>query len=84
MLPDQAQDNHFGPLTPTYLTISSPQGQRSDASPQDGMSPTTQLLHKKVLIDRSQLLLDGRESELVELTSRDDRRCAIREHPNVQ
>lgn len=41
------------------------------------MSPTTQLLHRKVLIDRSQLLLSGRELELMKQMSNDERRYAL-------
>ncbi|KAG8156959.1 hypothetical protein KVR01_013181 [Diaporthe batatas] len=60
-----------GPRTPAYLTVSSPQNQ---GSPQDALSPTTQLLQKRVLIDRSKLLLSGRELELMKQMSVDEKR----------
>lgn len=41
------------------------------------MSPTTQLVHKKVLMDRAQLLLAGRDMELMKQMSRDERGWAI-------
>lgn len=41
------------------------------------MSPTTQLVHKKALMDRAQLLLDGRDLDLMKQMSKDERRCAI-------
>ncbi|KAJ0107676.1 hypothetical protein J7T55_010282 [Diaporthe amygdali] len=63
-----------GPQTPAYLSVSSPQNQNVNGSPQEGMSPTTQLVHRKVLIDRAQLLLDGREFELMKQMSSDERR----------
>ncbi|KAI7781227.1 hypothetical protein LA080_014886 [Diaporthe eres] len=63
-----------GPPTPTYLAVSSPQ---DDPSPQEGMSPTTQLVHKKVLMDRAQLLLDGRDLDLMKQMSRDERRATV-------
>lgn len=44
------------------------------------MSPTTQLVHKKVLVDRARLLLNGREVDLMKQMSRDERRCAISDH----
>lgn len=44
------------------------------------MSPTTQLVHKKVLMDRARLLLDGRDLDLMKQMSRDERRCAISDH----
>lgn len=70
-----------GPPTPAYLTVSSPQDQGAGASPQEGMSPTTQLVHKTVLIDRAQLLLNGRDRDLMKQMSRDERRCAMSDHP---
>ncbi|KAG6365698.1 hypothetical protein INS49_007309 [Diaporthe citri] len=73
---DNPSPRSNGPPTPasSYLRVSSPQDQRDDASPQEGLSPTTQLLHKKVLMDRAQLLLDGRDLELMKQMSRDERR----------
>lgn len=44
------------------------------------MSPTTQLVHKKVLMDRAQLLLAGRDLDLMKQMSRDERRWAISNH----
>lgn len=41
------------------------------------MSPTTQLVHKKVLMDRAQLLLAGSDMDLMKQMSRDQRRWAI-------
>lgn len=45
------------------------------------MSPTTQLVHKKVLMDRAQLLLAGRDMDLMKQMSRDERRWALRNFP---
>ncbi|KAK2605589.1 hypothetical protein N8I77_008415 [Diaporthe amygdali] len=64
-----------GPQTPAYLSVSSPQDQNVNSSPQEGMSPTTQLVHKKVLIDRAQLFLDGREFELMKQMSSGEKRA---------
>ena len=41
------------------------------------MSPTTQLVHKKVMMDRARLLLDGRDLDLMKRMSRDEIRCAM-------
>lgn len=74
---DNPSPQSNGPPTPAYLTVSSPQDQQAGASPQEGMSPTTQLVHKKALMDRAQLLLDGRDLDLMKQMSKDERRCAI-------
>ncbi|KAI0895097.1 hypothetical protein F4806DRAFT_469884 [Annulohypoxylon nitens] len=61
-----------GPATPSYVDVTSPQGCATPAS-HTAMSPTTQLIQKKILMDRARLLLDGREQDLLTQLSRDEK-----------
>lgn len=63
--------------TPAYLTVSNPQHQRADSRRQEGMPSPTHIMHKNGLIDRAQLLLNGRDMDLMNHMSGDERRCAI-------
>ncbi|KAI1385355.1 uncharacterized protein F4822DRAFT_342116 [Hypoxylon trugodes] len=65
-----------GPITPDYLTVVSPQAGGSPSEPQNVLSPTMQLIRKKVLLDRARLFLDGREQELMAGMSRDEKKSA--------
>lgn len=56
-----------GPAIPAYIHVTSPQGGTNP------MSPTTQLIQKKILMDRARLLLDGREQDLLVQLSRDEK-----------
>ncbi|KAJ4420993.1 hypothetical protein N0V82_004035 [Gnomoniopsis sp. IMI 355080] len=66
-----------GPQTPGYITVSSPPNHSPDAGfQQKKLSPTTQLLHKKVLMDRAQLLMEGREMELMRQMNQEEKETA--------
>ncbi|KAI1876646.1 hypothetical protein JX265_004172 [Neoarthrinium moseri] len=66
-----------GPPTPDNSTATTPQ---SSASPSAGIncpSPTTQLVLRKVLVDKSKLLLQGRELELLKQLSEVERAATV-------
>lgn len=64
-----------GPQTPSYVTVCSPpRGQSPGGVEQGAPSPNTQLVHKKFLRDRAQLLMDGREIELLREMSQNEQK----------
>ncbi|KAF3769774.1 hypothetical protein M406DRAFT_248280, partial [Cryphonectria parasitica EP155] len=63
-----------GPPTPDYIAVGLHDHPSPD--PREAMSPTAQLVDKKVLIDRAHLLLSGRDRELMKQLTRDERRTA--------
>ncbi|KAI1371945.1 hypothetical protein F4677DRAFT_449947 [Hypoxylon crocopeplum] len=70
-----AQD-HISPsgTTPTYITIDDPQVGGPPSTAHNGISPTMQLVQRKVLLHRAALFIQGREQELVKHMSGEERR----------
>ncbi|KAG7044400.1 hypothetical protein JMJ77_0003862 [Colletotrichum scovillei] len=62
---DQAFPFSQNPPTPQYLRVNSPDTSTSRGDVQDIISPTSALIQRKTLLDRSSLLLQGRREELL-------------------
>ncbi|KAI1086096.1 hypothetical protein F5B19DRAFT_192631 [Rostrohypoxylon terebratum] len=63
-----------GPATPIYIDVASPQGGTTLSSPHNNLSPTMQLIQKKLRVDRARLLLNGRERDLLTQLSGDEKK----------
>ncbi|KAI0836847.1 hypothetical protein F5Y06DRAFT_304950 [Hypoxylon sp. FL0890] len=73
----QSSPSNDNPATPGYLTINSPQAAASPSESRNAMSPTMQLVERKVLLDRAELLLGGREQDLMAILGEDEKRSVI-------
>ncbi|OTA65967.1 hypothetical protein K449DRAFT_458006 [Hypoxylon sp. EC38] len=71
---DHSSPASAGPATPTYLTVTSPQEVTSPLASHNALSPTMQLVQRKVLLDRARLFLEGRDQELMAQMGRDERK----------
>ncbi|KAI0106361.1 hypothetical protein F4776DRAFT_675448 [Hypoxylon sp. NC0597] len=71
---DHSSPASAGPATPAYLTVNSTQEAASPSTSQNAMSPTMQLVQRKVLLDRARLFLEGRGQELMAQMGRDERK----------
>ncbi|KAI2616885.1 hypothetical protein GGR54DRAFT_641478 [Hypoxylon sp. NC1633] len=65
--------SNTGPATPEYLTVSSPPMALSPSASQNAMSPTMQLVQRKLLHDRARLFVEGREQDLIAQMTVDER-----------
>ncbi|KAK1676302.1 hypothetical protein BDP55DRAFT_581499 [Colletotrichum godetiae] len=73
------QDNHaspfsYNPPTPQYLHVNSPDTSAGRGEISDIITPTSALIQRKTLLDRSSLLLQGRREELLSGCNSNDRR----------
>ncbi|OTA83201.1 hypothetical protein M434DRAFT_400719 [Hypoxylon sp. CO27-5] len=71
---DHSSPASAGPATPAYLTVTSPQEVTSPLASHNALSPTMQLVQRKVLLDRARLFLEGRYQELMAQMGRDERK----------
>src|SRR5208282_1394025 len=71
----QDHPSPFGssPATPANLIVNSPGALGSPSTHQQAPSPTTQLIQRKVLLERSNLFLAGRGEELLGKVPDEDR-----------
>ncbi|RYP20950.1 hypothetical protein DL765_002487 [Monosporascus sp. GIB2] len=69
---DQSSPFGSSPRTPGNITIESP---GSDAP--SGQSPTTQMVRRKVHLDRAKLLLQGREMDLMRQLNKSEREATV-------
>ncbi|KAK1624826.1 hypothetical protein BDP81DRAFT_499980 [Colletotrichum phormii] len=73
------QDNHASPFshnppTPQYLHVNSPDTSAGRGEISDILTPTSALIRRKTLLDRSSLLLQGRREEWLGGCNNNDRR----------
>ncbi|KAI1771537.1 hypothetical protein F4818DRAFT_449915 [Hypoxylon cercidicola] len=74
---DHPSPSGAGPATPAYLTIDSPHANGSPPASQNAMTPTMQLVQRKVLLDRAKLFIEGRAQDLMAQMTSEDRESTI-------
>lgn len=70
---DDGSPTPTGPATPSYVTIHSPKEEESSSDPPHTMSPTQQLVQRKILSDWARLILEDGVEALMAQLGKDDR-----------
>ncbi|OTB02444.1 hypothetical protein M426DRAFT_13590 [Hypoxylon sp. CI-4A] len=73
---DHSSPSSVGPVTPQYLLVKSPPDTISSTMNND-MSPTMQMVQKKLLLDRATLFMEGRERDLLTQLNEEERVLAL-------
>ncbi|KAI1207805.1 uncharacterized protein F4807DRAFT_167323 [Annulohypoxylon truncatum] len=71
---DNPSPSVIGPTTPDFVDVKSPHGGPSPSASHNSLSPTMQLIQKKVLFDRAIFFLSGREDDLLAQLDRDEKK----------
>ncbi|KAI2635610.1 hypothetical protein GGS26DRAFT_581378 [Hypomontagnella submonticulosa] len=74
---DDGSPTPTGPATPSYVTIHSPKEEESSSDPPHTMSPTQQLVQRKILSDWARLILEDGVEALMAQLGKDDRMLVV-------